>query len=56
MYDIRDYFESPEQEFFHREEDTRIVEKQESTGFVDNLKSSMILVYSMAKNIWKDSK
>ena len=55
MYDIRDYFESPEHEFFHQEEDTQPVENQESTGFLDNLKSSVILVYSMAKNILKDS-
>ena len=56
MYDIRDYFESPEQEFFHQEETTQPLETQEPTGFFDNLKSSMILVYSMTKNILKGSK
>lgn len=43
MYDIRDYFDSPEEGFFHQEE------SDEKPGFYD-------IVYSMVKNVLGISK
>lgn len=46
MYDIRDYFEAPEEEFFHQEENSKPVENHDNTGLYDNVKSSVVRVFS----------
>lgn len=51
MYDIRDYFETPEDDFFHREEDVQPVESQGVNGLYDNVKSSVVRVFFAFKKV-----